>query len=126
MEERKDFKISKLTIRVKLMSIISLIFIVSISAIILIATYFFKSDSEIRVQELNIKLAEVIGLKVKTDIESVLDKTRLMANAEEQKFNSEKEKQKFTESFLKTIKILFYSEFFRRKWKFKTKASKLQ
>ncbi|MBK7057801.1 MAG: HAMP domain-containing protein [Leptospiraceae bacterium] len=102
MEKKKnDFKISKLTIRVKLMSIISLIFIISISAIILIATYFFKSDSEIRVQELNIKLAEVIGLKVKTDIESVLDKTRLMANAEEQKFNSEKEKQKFTESFFK-------------------------
>jgi adenylate cyclase len=102
MEEKKiDFKISKLTIRVKLMSIISLIFVVSISAIILIATYFFRSDSEIRVQELNIKLAEVIGLKVKTDIESVLDKTRLMANAEEQKFKSENEKQKFTESFFK-------------------------
>ena len=100
-EKKKDFKISKLTIRVKLMSIISLIFIVSISAIILIATYFFKSDSEIRVQELNIKLAEVIGLKVKTDIESVLDKTRLMANAEEQKFKTENEKQKFTEAFFK-------------------------
>jgi adenylate cyclase len=100
-EKKKDFKISKLTIRVKLMSIISLIFIISISAIILIATYFFKSDSEIRVQELNIKLAEVIGLKVKTDIESVLDKTRLMANAEEQKFKTESEKQKFTEAFFK-------------------------
>ncbi|HNK59705.1 MAG TPA: adenylate/guanylate cyclase domain-containing protein, partial [Leptospiraceae bacterium] len=102
MEANKtDFKLSKFTIRVKMISIISLIMVVSISLMILIASYAFRKDSEIRVEELNIKLAEVIGLKVKTDIESVIEKTRLMANVAEQRFNSEKDKEKLVEAFFK-------------------------
>ena len=52
-------------------------------------------------QELNIKLVEVIRLKVKTDIESVLDKTRLMANAEEQSLKQKMKSKSLQKHFFK-------------------------
>lgn len=97
----KEFKLSRWTIRFKLVLIISLFFLLFSSSIIIIATIFFRSDSKLRVEETNIKLAEVIGLKVKTDIVSTIEKITLMANAEEKNFRSETEKSEFSREFFK-------------------------
>ena len=96
-----DFKLSFFTIRLKLVSIISLILILSITGIIFIASYFFKDDSEKRIEESNSKLSEVIALKVKTDIESTIDKIQLLAKANSEEFKSGKMKTEFIQSFFK-------------------------
>lgn len=84
-EEEKDEKPEKLrfglfftSLRFKLISIISVIIILSLSGMIFLATYFFKKDNEIRVQENNHKISEVIALKVSSDIASIIEKARLI------------------------------------------------
>lgn len=57
------------SIRFKLISIISFIIIASLAGMILLASYFFKNDNRVRVQENNFQIAEVIALKIESEIE---------------------------------------------------------
>ena len=57
------------SIRFKLISIISFIIRASLTGMILLASYFFKNDNKIRVQESNLQISEVIALKIKSEIE---------------------------------------------------------
>jgi len=57
------------SIRFKLISIISFIIIASLTGMIFLASYFFKNDNKIRVQESNLQISEVIALKIKSEIE---------------------------------------------------------
>ena len=61
----ETFKASKLTIRIKLMVIISSIIFLSLSAIIYLATFFFKKDSENRIRENDLQITNIISLKLK-------------------------------------------------------------
>ncbi len=87
------------SIRFKLISIISFIIVVSLSGMIFLATYFFKTDNEIRVNENNLKISEVISLKVKSDFHSIIDKSKLLANAMMQNI-SEKDIERYSELIL--------------------------
>ncbi|WCL48065.1 adenylate/guanylate cyclase domain-containing protein [Leptospira sp. GIMC2001] len=72
---------TKFSIQVKMMGIISLILAITVSIIIGIATYFFKQDSETRVQENNLALVDLVGLKVSSDIQGIVTKAeQLIAN----------------------------------------------
>ncbi|EQA60926.1 adenylate/guanylate cyclase domain-containing protein [Leptospira alexanderi] len=68
-------------IRQKLMVIISFIILVSLGSIIALATYFFKSDNEIRIKENNLKLTNVISQKVRSDIASLTKRSLLLARS---------------------------------------------
>ena len=68
------------SIRFKLISIISLIIVLSISGMIFVATHYFKRDNLIRVQENNHKISEVTALKVKSDFESIIKNSLFIAN----------------------------------------------
>ncbi|MBP7735894.1 MAG: HAMP domain-containing protein [Spirochaetes bacterium] len=57
------------SIRFKLISIISLIIFASLTGMIFLASYFFRNDNKIRVQESNLQISEVIALKIKSEIE---------------------------------------------------------
>lgn len=78
------FKASKLTIKVKMLTMISAIIIAAMSAMIFLATYFFKSDSEKSIQGSNLSLTEIIGLQVKSEVETLSYKSHLMATTLEQ------------------------------------------
>jgi adenylate cyclase len=71
---------SKFKIRTKLISIISLILITSLTGMILLATYFFRTDNQIRANELNHKIAEITSLKTQNDFTSLVEKLNLMGN----------------------------------------------
>lgn len=64
------------SLKFKLITIISSIIIVSMSGMIFIATYFFKNDNTVRVQENNLKFSEIISSKVASEI----DKSILIAS----------------------------------------------
>ncbi len=68
------------SIRFKLVSITSLLVVISLGGMIALATYFFKQDNTVRVQENNLYVSEVIALKVKSDFQAVIDKSRLLAS----------------------------------------------
>ncbi|MDZ4726846.1 MAG: adenylate/guanylate cyclase domain-containing protein [Leptospira sp.] len=79
MNEQTEFKPSRMTIRIKLISIISFIIISGLSAMIFLASRYFKDDSEKRIQENNLQLADVIGQKVEDEFYSIAYKINNMA-----------------------------------------------
>ncbi|MBN2040734.1 MAG: HAMP domain-containing protein [Spirochaetes bacterium] len=80
LPELKGFGRFYTGIRFKLVTITSLIVILSLSGMIFLATYFFKRDNTVRVQENNLYVSEIVALKVKSDFRAIIDKSKLMAN----------------------------------------------
>ncbi|MBM9549116.1 HAMP domain-containing protein [Leptospira sp. 201903074] len=68
-------------IRFKLLLITSVVLLVSMSGIIFLASYFFRKDSEVRVKENNIKINEILSLKVKSDLHSIKQDVHITASA---------------------------------------------
>ncbi|TGK82365.1 HAMP domain-containing protein [Leptospira noumeaensis] len=68
-------------IRYKLLLITSIVLLVSMSGIIFLASYFFRKDSEVRVKENNIKINEILSLKVKSDLHSMKQDVHITASA---------------------------------------------
>ena len=69
----------RMSIRFKLTGIVSVIILCSLSFMIFLATYFFKQDNKIRIEEKALKLSEVLARKVSSDLESVLEKSSILA-----------------------------------------------
>jgi len=69
------------SLRFKLISIISIIVIVALTVMIFLATYFFKKDNLIRAEENNHEMSKIISLKVKSDFESIIEKSRFISDA---------------------------------------------
>ncbi len=70
---------TKFSIQLKLMGVISLLFALSVSAIIFFASYYFRYTADLQLRDSNLKIAEVVGLKVKSDITAVVEKGRQIA-----------------------------------------------
>lgn len=104
MEKQKFSFFKRLKIREKLISIISLIIVFSLSTMIFLATFFFKTDTKIRIEELNLKIAEIAALKVRTDFMSVTEKMNLMATTMLQEFRSPAQKDLFLDLFFRNDK----------------------
>ena len=81
-----QFRLSNFTIKVKLLTIISAIIVVSMSLMIYLATELFLDDSVKRVQENNLNLAEVIGLKAEADFRTAVNNAELLVAAQEADF----------------------------------------
>ncbi len=71
------------SIRFKLVSIISVIIIASLTGMIFLASFFFKQDNTIRVKENIHKIAELVALKASSDINTLVDKSRFLISARE-------------------------------------------
>lgn len=67
------------SIRLKLVFIISMIIILSISSIIYIATFFFRNDNELRIKEKNLEITELIASKTRADISNLIRSAKLAA-----------------------------------------------
>ncbi len=65
----------------KLILISSSIILVSFATMIYLATYFFREDYELRVQEQNIRLSEVIGTNVELTLTSLMQQGRLLSQS---------------------------------------------
>ncbi len=71
------------SIRFKLVSIISVIIIASLTGMIFLASFFFKQDNTIRVKENIHKISELVSLKASSDINSLVDKSKFLIAAKE-------------------------------------------
>ncbi len=111
--QKQDFSrqfnfFSRLNIQAKLISIISLIIIIAMTTMIVLATYFFRTDNEVRIQENNLKIAEVISLKVNSDFTTIAEKLNLMGTTMMQQFRSGAQKALFTDLFFTNDKDFVY------------------
>ncbi len=79
MTAQTEFKPSRWNIRLKLISIISFIIVSGLATMILLASRYFRDDSEKRIQENNLQLADVIGQKVEDEFFSIAYKINNMA-----------------------------------------------
>ncbi len=70
---------AKFSIQFKLMVVISSVLALTTSAIITLATYFFKTDNKVRILETNLELVRVVELKVRADLNAVVDKGKQLA-----------------------------------------------
>jgi adenylate cyclase len=94
------------SIRFKLVSIISVIIIFSLTGMIFLASYFFKQDNTIRVQENNHKISELVALKASSDINTLVDKSKFLIAARE-KGNRENRLGNAAKSLNEDREILF-------------------
>ena len=76
-----EFRSSSLTIKLKLMVIISLIIFISLSSIIYIASYFFKKDSETRIRENDLQVTNLISLKLQAEFLSLANNMTLLGSS---------------------------------------------
>ncbi len=65
-------------IRSKLISIVSLIIILSMTVMIVLATFFFKTDNEIRLQETSLRISDVLARKAVTDLSDIVEKVSIV------------------------------------------------
>jgi flagellar basal body-associated protein FliL len=112
--DEKSFKnqfgfFSRLKIRSKLISIISIIIITSLAAMISLATIFFKKDNEVRVKESNFTISQVIAAKTESDFTAIVEKLNIMGTTMLQEFKTEQQKKLFTDCSLQMIRIFFMS-----------------
>jgi adenylate cyclase len=68
------------SLKFKLISIISVVIVISLSGMIFLATYYFKSDNRIRVQQSNLDIAKILALKVKSDFITLIDNSKAITN----------------------------------------------
>jgi len=111
--EEKDFTkqfgfFSRLKIRSKLISIISIIIITSLAAMISLATIFFKKDNEIRVKESNFTISQVIASKTESDFTAIVEKLNIMGTTMLQEFKTGQQKKLFTDLFFTNDRDFLY------------------
>ena len=100
--QASDFKKNRLlTIKIKMMSIISVIILGALSTLISFATVYFRQDVETRIQENNLNFVRLMGLKVETEFSDISYKSLLMATTITQQFRSKEQKQLFIDMFFR-------------------------
>ena len=99
---------AKFSIQFKLMVVISSVLAVTTSAIITLATYFFKTDNKVRILETNLELVRVVELKVRADLNAVVDKGKQLALTLKQDFKFQQQIEFFLEQFFKNDSNFIY------------------
>ncbi len=111
-EERSEKKSTrdkpKFSIQFKMMVVISSVLALTTSAIISLATYFFKSDNKVRILETNLELVRVVELKVRADLNAVVDKGKQLALTLKQDFKYVQQRDYFLEQFFKNDSNFIY------------------
>ncbi|MDA3899924.1 MAG: HAMP domain-containing protein [Spirochaetes bacterium] len=75
----KKQKGRRFTIGFKMILMISLILALSLTGLTYITTYFFEGDSVVRIQEVTSDKSQVVGMKVKTDLNSLINRANYIA-----------------------------------------------
>lgn len=106
--KKKIDKGLNLSIGVKLISIISLLIVVSLVGMIFLTSYFFKTDSELRVKENNLKISDITALKVKTDFTALIEKGGFIAQTLISEGTATSEDEYLSQRFFSADKDILY------------------
>ncbi|TGM51503.1 adenylate/guanylate cyclase domain-containing protein [Leptospira vanthielii] len=106
---------TKFSLQLKMMGVISFLFILSVSVIIFFASFYFKRSIELQLRDNNIRIAEIIGSKVKSDILGVVEKGRQIAITLTTQGLPEVERRLLIKTFFQNDKEFIYLGIFERK-----------
>ncbi|PKL37614.1 MAG: hypothetical protein CVV44_14815 [Spirochaetae bacterium HGW-Spirochaetae-1] len=79
--KKKSERRFKTSIGLKLISIISLIILASLTSMSIITTKLFRTDNEIRIKESNHKISEITALNIRTDFTSIIEKSMIITRS---------------------------------------------
>ena len=103
--EEKEIQFS---IRYKLLLIVSLIILFGLSSIIVLVTIFYKSNSEVLIQEYNLSLARLAGIQVESNLKNTSYRLQAFSESIHQKNLSQQDlTEKANRFFTKNPKFLF-------------------
>lgn len=106
---------TKFSLQLKMMGVISFLFILSVSVIIFFASFYFKRSIELQLRDNNIRIAEIIGSKVKSDILGVVEKGRQIAITLTTQGLPEPERKLLIKTFFQNDKEFIYLGIFERR-----------
>lgn len=106
---------TKFSLQLKMMGVISLLFILSVSSIIIFASFHFKRSIELQLRDNNIRMAEIIGSKVRSDILGVVEKGRQIAITLTTQGLPEDDRKLLLKTFFKNDKEFIYLGIFERR-----------
>jgi len=107
-ENITPFRPSRLTIKIKMMTIISLIILAALSLMIFLASKYFRQESELRIQENNLNLTEIIGQKIELDLNSFSQNVKIFAAAILEENITKKRAKQISEIFFKDNKNFIF------------------
>jgi adenylate cyclase len=107
-EVKEDVFSLKWTIQQKLMGIFSLMLLLSLSMMIILATYYFKSDNEVRIKEDNLKMVELVGITMQSYLSSSIQKCKQMAITLDTKTLDQNQRKVFTSIFFDADSEIVY------------------
>lgn len=106
---------TKFSLQLKMMGVISFLFALSVSVIIFFASFYFKRSIELQLRDNNIRIAEIIGSKVKSDILGVVEKGRQIAITLTTQGLPEAERRLLIKTFFQNDKEFIYLGIFEKK-----------
>ncbi|TGK91814.1 HAMP domain-containing protein [Leptospira brenneri] len=106
---------TKFSLQLKMMGVISFLFALSVSVIIFFASFYFKRSIELQLRDNNIRIAEIIGSKVKSDILGVVEKGRQIAITLTTQGLPEAERKLLIKTFFQNDQEFIYLGIFERK-----------
>ncbi|TGL37288.1 adenylate/guanylate cyclase domain-containing protein [Leptospira perdikensis] len=110
-----DSSNTKFSLQLKMMGVISFLFVLSVSVIIFFASFYFKRSIELQLRDNNIRIAEIIGSKVKSDILGVVEKGRQIAITLTTQGLPETERKLLIKTFFQNDKEFIYLGIFERR-----------
>ena len=120
-EQNGGFVLSRYTVKVKLISIISLIIFASLSGMIFSASTFFSAESEVRIQERNLDLVRATSQWTESEIRYIKEQILLSSKlilAKNQRFSSKffEQNPEFIYFGISTNGLNFANNIYNRKY----------
>lgn len=106
---------TKFSLQLKMMGVISFLFALSVGVIIFFASFYFKRSIELQLRDNNIRIAEIIGSKVKSDILGVVEKGRQIAITLTTQGLPEAERRLLIKTFFQNDKEFIYLGIFEKR-----------
>ncbi|GBF49216.1 adenylate/guanylate cyclase catalytic domain protein [Leptospira ryugenii] len=99
---------TKFSIQLKMMGVISILFILTVSAIIFFASNFFRKSTELQLRDNNLRIAEIVGSKVASDVLNAAERGKQIAVTLTTIGIPEDQKRKLIDSYFLADKEFIY------------------
>lgn len=106
---------AKFSLQLKMMGVISLLLVLSLSVIIIIASIYFRNTIKFQLLASNIRMAEIVGSKVKSDILGIADKGKQIAITLTTQGLNDAERSKLVKTLFQNDKEFIYLGIFEKK-----------
>ena len=97
-QSKSNLKVSRFTIRFKLISIISLIVFLALGVMILFTSIFFNDAIRLRIQENNLSLITVLGNHIESELKKIRQSSKIVVQSIKNSNNSFKQNEFFQEN----------------------------